>query len=266
MSASAGKAWRAVLAFELAPSVKGPLLWAALGGLALLALPVRIIAMGEFSFNGQLIGQESRLAYVLFGGHSWIVFMTTLLTLCLCLDRTGAHYLRNNDLLVLSRSVGRNSFYMAKMASVLVPSLLYGLLALGLFWEELYRNAGVNLYGVFALFLPLSLSMICLTSLYFLLRNFLGNFMIFFLWLFLLPIIYVGNMWRYFAPTALREGVPQFPVLGLLPQFGGIHAHSLGMVHEAYRREDTWMALVNGGLWSVAAVAAGMWIFSRKRL
>ena len=266
MSASAGKAWRSLLVFELMPSVKGPLLWAALGGLALLILPVRIIAMGEFSFNGQLIGQESRLAYVLLGGHSWIVFMTTLLTLCLCLDRTGAHFLRNNDLLVLSRAVGRPSFYLAKMASVLAPSLLYGLLALTLFWEELYRNAGVNLWRVFALFLPLSLSMACLASLYFLLRNFLGNFMIFFLWLFLLPILYVGNLWRYLAPAALREGAPQFPVLGLLPQFGGIHAYSLGMVHDAYRGPDAWLALVKCGLWTAAAVAAGVWIFSRKRL
>jgi hypothetical protein len=266
VSATPGKAWRSLLVFELLPSVKGPLLWAALGGLALLVLPVRVITMGELSFNGQIIGQESRLVYVLSVGHSWIVFMTTLLTLCLCLDRTGAHYLRNNDLLVLSRSVGRLSFYLAKMASVLVPSLLFAALALGLFWEEIYRAAGVNLWRVFTLFLPLSLSMICLTSLYFLLRNFLGNFMIFFLWLFLLPIIYVGNLWRYLAPETLREGVPQFPVLGLLPQFGGLHAHSLGMVHSAFERPDTWLSLVNCGLWAVAAALAGAWLFDRKRL
>lgn len=266
MSASPGKAWRSLLAFELVPAVKGPLLWAALAGLALLVLPVRIISMGEFSFNGQLIGQESRLVYVIFGGHSWIVFMTTLLTLCLCLDRTGAHYMRNNDLLVLSRSVGRVSFYLAKMASVLVPSLLYGFLALAFFWEELYRNTGVNLYRVFLLFLPLSLSMACLASLYFLLRNFLGNFMIFFLWLFLLPIIYVANLWRYLAPEALREGGPQFPALGLLPQFGGIHAHSLGMVHDAFSRPDTWVSLANGAVWTVLALAAGALLFRKKRL
>ena len=52
----------------------------------------------------------------------------------------------------------------------------------------------------------------------------------------------------------------------MLPQFGGIHAYSLGMVHDAYRREDAWVALVNCGLWTAAAVAAGVWLFSRKRL
>jgi hypothetical protein len=266
VSASSGKAWRSVLAFELAPSVKGPLPWAALAGLLLLGLPVRVISMGEFSFNGQLIGQESRLAYALLFGHSLIVLMTTLLTLCLCLERTGAHYLRNNDLLVLSRAVGRVSFLAAKMASVLAPSLLYGLLALGLFWAELYRSAGINHLGIFALILPLSLSMACLVCIYFLLRSFLSNFMIFFLLLLLLPVLYIANLWRYLAPEALREGAPQFPALGLLPQFGGLHAHSLGMVHEAFRRPDTWAAVANCGVWTAAALAAGLWIFSRKRL
>lgn len=266
MSASPSKAWRSVLAFELLPSLKGPLVWAALAGLALLIVPVRVIALGQFSINGQLIGQESRLGYVLLAGHSWIALLTTLLTLCLCLDRTGPHYLRNNDLLVLSRSVGRMSFYLAKMVSVLAPALAFSLLAFVLLWEELWRNTGINHPGIFAHFLPLALAMLCLVSLYFLMRNFMGNFIIFFLWLLLLPIIYFGNFWRYYAPEALREGVPSFPALGILPQFGGIHAYSMGAVHPAFFREGTWVALVNCGLWAVVAAAAGLWLFNRKRL
>lgn len=258
-------AWRALLLFELMPSFKGPLLWAAAAGLVLLVFPVRILSMGEFTVNGQPIGQEVRLPVALAIGQSLIVFLTTLVALCLCLDRTGAHFLRNNDLLVLSRPLGRPSFYLAKLVSVLAPALLYGLLAIALFWEELWRTSGINIYALFPFFLPMALGITCLAALYFLMRNFLGNFMIFFLWLLVLPVIYFANLWRYFAGS-LREGAPQVPVLGLLPQFGGLHAHSLGMVNDYFAREDTWRAVANCGIWTVLALALGLWLFNRKRL
>ena len=130
-----------LLLFELVPTLKGPLLWVALASLGLLVIPVRFIFVGEFSVNGQLLAQELRLNYVLAVGYSTIVFLTTLLTLSLCLDRTGIHYLRNNDLLVLARSFGRPAFYLTKMLSVLVPAIVFAALGLTLFWEELYRLA-----------------------------------------------------------------------------------------------------------------------------
>ena len=254
-----------MLGFEIIPALKGPLLWAALGSLLLLLLPVRFLSLGEFSVNGQPVGQAYRLIYVLAVGYSTVVFLTTLFTLCLCLDRTGPHYLRNNDLLVLSRAVGRPAFYLAKMASVLLPSLVFAALGLTVLWEELFRVAGVNVYRILLLILPLALSMACLVSLYFLMRNFLGNFMIFFLWLLLLPILYVANLWKYYG-GALREGSAHFSVVGLLPQFGGLHAHALGMVHDFFRRDESWQAMGNGALWTALALAAGLLVFSRKRL
>ena len=265
MSGSATMRRRAILFFELGPALKGPLLWAALAGLFLLAVPIRYIMVGYIHVNGELVGQALRLNYVVAIGYSTIVFLTTLFTLCFCLDRTGTHFLRNNDLLVLARAVGRPQFYLAKMASVLIPSAGYGILAVGLFWEELYRVAGVNLSQVFLLVLPLTLSMLCLVSLYFLMRNYLGNFILFFLWMLLLPIIYVVNLWGYYAGV-LQEGNAFTELIDALPQFGGIHVWSLGVVSDFFLRPDSWHALVNGAVWSGIAIAAGLFVFSRKRL
>ncbi len=256
---------RAIILFELAPTLKGPLPWAALAGLMITVIPIRFIMVGDLRVNGELVGQALRLNYVVAIGYSTIAFLATLFTLCFCLDRTGPHFLRNNDLLILSRAVGRPQFYLAKMVSVLIPSLIYESLAVILFWEELYRVAGVNLSHVFILILPLGLSMLCLVSLYFLMRNFLGNFMIFFLWLLLLPVIYVANLWGIYAGV-LRESGAFAQTINLLPQFGGIHAWSMGTVSDFFMRDQSWHALINGAVWTVAALAAGLFIFARKRL
>ncbi|MEO7424489.1 MAG: hypothetical protein ABI036_04830 [Fibrobacteria bacterium] len=265
MSGTSTMRLRAVLLFELAPALKGPLPWTALAGLLVLVVPIRFIMVGELHFNGELVGRAVRLNYVVAIGYSIIAFLTNLFTLCFCLDRTGPHFLRNNDLLILARAMGRPQFYLAKMASVLIPSLAYALVAVLLFWEELYRVAGVNLSHVFILILPLSLSMFCLVSLYFLMRNFLGNFTIFFLWLLLLPIIYVANLWTYYAGV-LRESGALIKAINLLPQFGGIHAWSLGSVSDFFYREPSWHALLNGAAWTLASAAAGLFLFARKRL
>ncbi|MDB5106891.1 MAG: hypothetical protein JWP91_4580 [Fibrobacteres bacterium] len=265
MSAGPSMRLRAILLFELAPVVKGPLLWAALASLIVLVVPIRYIMVGDIKFNGELVGQALRLNYVVAIGYSTIVFLTTLFALCFCLDRTGTHYLRNNDLLILSRNVGRPALYLAKIASVFLPALAYGMVAVALFWEELYRVAGVNLSNLFILVIPLGLTTFCLVSLYFLLRNFMGNFMIFFLWLLLLPVIYVVNLWRYYGGF-LREGGLFTNTVNMLPQFGGIHAWSLGKVSDFFLREESWHALANGALWSVIAVVTGLFLFSKKRL
>jgi hypothetical protein len=256
---------RAILLFEMTPFFKSPLPWAALASLILLVLPIRFIMVGDIHVNGELVGQALRLNYVVVIGYSTIVFLTTMLTLCFCLDRTGTHYLRNNDLLILSRAVGRPQFYLAKMASVLIPSLAFGVLAVALFWEELYRVAGVNLSHVFILIAPLALSTFCLANLYFLMRNFMGNFTIFFLWFLLLPVIYVANLWRYYAGS-LRESGPIANLINMLPQFGGVHAWSLGTVSDFFMRQESWHALANVALWSAVALATGLSVFSRKRL
>jgi len=52
----------------------------------------------------------------------------------------------------------------------------------------------------------------------------------------------------------------------MLPQFGGIHAYSLGMIGDKFMRDETWHALANGAVWTVVAVSAGLYLFSRKRL
>ena len=256
---------RALLVFEMLPAVKGPLFWVALASLGLLVIPVRFIFVGEFSVNGQPLCQGLRLNYVLAVGYSSIVFLTTLFTLCLCLDRTGAHYLKNNDLLILSRSLSRPIFYLAKIGSVLLPSIVYGSLAILLFWEELYRIAGINLFRVFLLIFPLSLSMSCLVGLYFLIRNFMGNFMIFFLWLLFLPVIYFVNLWRHYGGI-LRDGESHSSLMGFFPQFGGIHAYSLGLVGDWFIRGDSLFALVNCTAWTVFALGAGLYFFSKRRL
>jgi hypothetical protein len=266
MTQSTWKRSRTLFLFEMVPTLKGPLPWAALLGLGLLIIPVRFIFVGEFSVNGQLLGQELRLNYVLAVGYTTITFLTNLFALSLCMERTGNHhYLRNHDLLVLSRSLSRPIFYIAKLASVLIPTLVFAVLSILLFWEELYRIAGVNLFKIFYLIFPLSLSLACLVSLYFFMRHFLGNFMIFFLWLLLLPILYVANLWHYYG-GALRAGSENNSVLEWLPQFGGIHAYSLGLVGDAFLRDDAGSALLNLGLWTVFAVGCGIFVFIRKRL
>jgi hypothetical protein len=256
---------RALLLFELAPALKGPMPWAALASLIVLVVPIHYVMAGEIHMNGELIGKALRVNTVLVVGYSTIAFLTTLFTLSFCLDRTGSHYMRNNDLLVLSRDVGRPAFYLSKMLSVLIPSLAYGLLAIIVFWGELLRIAGIDLHQVFLLIFPLSLSMACLVSLFFLMRNFLGNFMIFYLWLLLLPVIYVVNLWRYYGNVISEAGLVS-RLIGMLPQFGGLHAWSLGLVSDTFRREHAWHALANMGLWAAAAAGLGLYLFNRKRL
>lgn len=265
MSAGPSMRLRAVLLFELAPVIKGPLLWAALASLILLVVPIRYIMVGDIYNNGELVGKALRLNYVVAIGYSTIVFLTTLFALCFCLDRAGNHYLRNNDLLILSRNVGRPAFYLAKIASVFIPALAYGFIAIALFWEELYRVAGVNISNVFILIFPLGLGTLCLVSLYFLMRNFAGNFMIFFLWLLLLPVIYVVNLWSSYAGV-LAEGGGFTRIINLLPRFGGIHAWSLGTVSDFFMRPESWLALANCAAWTAGSLAVGLFLFSKKRL
>lgn len=265
MTASALKKIQSLSLFEIMPSLRGSFIYLAFGSLLLLVIPVRIIFAGDFVVNGQAVGMDPRLNYVIAVGYSILVFLTTLFSLTMCLDRAGTDYLRNNDLLILARSVTRPAFYFSKMFSVLIPVIIFEFLAITLFWEELYRIAGINLFQLFFLIGPLTLGMICLISLYFLMRHFMGSFMIIFVNLLLLPIIYVANLWRYYAGH-IRENVPQFPLLGVLPQFGGVHAYSLGLIGDQFCREDTWLALLNVTAWTIVACLLGLWLFTKKRL
>lgn len=107
--------------------------------------------------------------------------------------------------------------------------------------------------------------MMCLVTLYFFMRHFLSNFLLFFLWLLLLPIIYVVNLWHYYG-GALRAGTDPGSILGWLPQFGGMHAYSLGIIDDTFLRKDAWLALVNGALWTLLALVCGVLLFNRKKL
>jgi len=111
------------------------------------------------------------------------------------------------------------------------------------------------------------LSLSALVAVYFLARQFAGNFFVFFLWLAYLPFSYATNLWFYFAEP-LRGGAGSWNWIQFLPQFGGLHAFSLGMVQDFYRREAAWSAVANLGLWTAAAqgVAGGFQDFSPGRL
>jgi hypothetical protein len=89
--------------------------------------------------------------------------------------------------------------------------------------------------------------------------------MIFFLWLLFLPVIYVVNLWRYYG-NVISEAGPVARLIGMMPQFGGVHAWSLGVVSDGLRKEYAWHALANMGLWTGVAVGAGIYLFNRKRL
>jgi hypothetical protein len=247
---------------EFAGGFKGPLFWIALACLFVLPLPVRMAYGGEIMILGRTVGESYRLAVALVGGFSVLMFFSTLYTLCLCLERTGSHYLRSNDLLILARATGRFPFYAAKLASVFLNAFLYGALGLIGLWEELSRIGASGATRLFPLLLPLGMNLACLIAVYFFLRNFFRNFLIFFLWLIALPVLFLAGLWHCYADP-LKGGLRVFL---WLPQLGGLHAWALGAVHPALDRPEADWALLNVGLWTAVAFTAGALIFLRKRL
>jgi hypothetical protein len=185
-----------------------------------------------------------------------------LYALSLCLERSGFHYLRDNDVLVLARSVGRVPFYAAKVGAVFLNAGVYATVGFLWLWQELVRIGASGVAKLLALLLPLALTLACVIAVYFALRNLLRNFLIFFLWLLALPLFFFAGLWHCYADS-LKGGLR---TLLILPQFGGLHAWALGVVLPSlYRPEADW-APVNMILWSLAAFAVGLAIFLRKKL
>lgn len=254
-----------ILRYELRQATRNLLTWAAL--LCLLGLPpaMGFIFGGSIQVNGHPVAEQIRQTYGVVVGLTTVNFLATLYVLCLSLERTGSSYLRHNDILILARSVGRMPFWLAKWAGIFLPGLAY--LALGLVFvlEEIVRHGGIWAPGLLAAELPMGLGLMLLAALYLALRNFFGNFIIFFVWLLVLPVLYVGDLWHLYGGV-LREAGPRLGLLGLLPQLGSLHGLALGWAQPNLERPEALLSLVNGGIWILAGVAFGLIAFVRKRL
>ncbi len=252
--------------FEAGEALRGTALWVGLAVLTLFLLGVKGLFSGDFVLNGQALSHQVRLVYFLGVGYSMLTFLTTLYGLAVCVERTGTGYLRGNDLLLLARPVSRSVFYFGKMGGALAAVFFFSVISVSLFWVALYWYSGVNLYGLLWLVAPQCLGLAALVSLFFWLRQFLGNVTVFFICIALLPFSYASNLWYYYGAT-LRESLqtawswPQF-----LPQFGGLHAFALGLVQDFYFRPATWVAVANIGLWILLALVAGALRFRRRLL
>jgi len=139
---------------------------------------------------------------------------------------------------------------------------LYGTLGLLFLWEELFRVGAAQSGRLLFLLLPLGLTVACIITVYFSLRNFLGNFLIFFIWLVALPVFFLTGLWHYYADTLNGN----FRFLLLLPQLGGLHAWAMGMIHSSLERPQTSWALLNVVCWMLATLTLGSVVFMRKRL
>jgi len=251
-----------LMRFEFQSGLRGPLFWIALICLLSLSLPIRMAYGGEFVLMGRAVDDSSRLAVALTVGYSVLVFFTTLYALCLCLERAGFHYLKQNDILVLARSVGRIPFYAAKISAAFLNAMLYGTAGLLWMWVELTRIGVPGGGRLFLLALPLALNLACVIAVYFALRNFLGNFLIFFVWLAMLPALFLTGLLHAYVDS-LKAGLKIFL---WLPQLGGLHAWALGVAHPALARPDSAWTLFGVAGWTVFAACFGAWVFGRKRL
>ncbi len=247
--------WREFLA-----GFRGPLFWIAVACLLALPLPVRMAYGGDIVIMGRPVSDTSRLAVALGGGYSLLLFFATLYALCLCLERTGSHYLRSNDLLILARSVGRLPFYAAKLTGVYLNALLYGLIGFFWLWEELAHIGASESWRLLVLLFSMGLTLACLIAVYFTLRNLFGNFLIFFVWLLALPVLFLAGLWHaYLEP--LQTGMRVFL---WLPQFGVLHAWALNAVHPTVVVPIA--SVLNVIVWTAASLVSGVAVFLRKRL
>ncbi len=251
--------------FEAEEVVGGTSWWVALAVLVFFLLGVKGLFAGQFMMNGQEVGQQARLVYFLGVGYSVIVFLSTLYGLSVCVERTGASFLRGNDLLLMARSVSRSVFYFGKLGGAFVAAALFSVIALVMFWLALFWYSGVNLYALLLLAGPQLFGLSAVMSLFFWMRLYLGNVTVFFLWLAFLPFSYATNLWYYYGAALREASTTGWSWIGFLPQFGGMHAFSLGVVQEFYYRTEAWLAVANLGLWTLLALVAGAMRF-RKRL
>ncbi len=265
MRPSALRVFGTLLRFELGEGFKGPLFWVALICLPLVLIPLRLAWSGQIVVMGQSLAESYRQAAGMALGATCVVFFSNLYGLCLCLERAGSSYLRHHDLMLLSRSVGRSWFFLGKVAGVWITASAYGLAATFLLFLDGLRISGIAPWSLLWVAFTTSLGLACIVSLSFCLRNFLPNFLIFFVWLLVLPVQYFSNLWHYYG---VSQGSAVGPLSGflLLPQVGGLHAFALGKLLPPWWVPGTAASLVNIALWITVSLVAGMAIFSRKRL
>ena len=256
---------KALIHFESKLWLRNPINFFALGALFIFLWFLKAGFTSNLMINGQSVALQYRVIYLLAFGYSCVSLITTLYTLCLCLERLGAGYLQQNDWLILSRGVSRGEFHFAKLFSVILFVSAFGALSIFAFWATLYFFSGENLYRILWLIFPLALVQTTVAALFFGLRQFLAAFPLFFGFLLVLPIFYVSQLWKYYGGI-LRGNTSIESELHWIPDFGGVHAFSLGVVQDFFYRPHAYWALINIVCWSILGLALGIWAFQRKRL
>jgi hypothetical protein len=257
-------AW-VIVRYELRQALRSVLTWAALPCLAVIPPIIGVVFGGSIQVSGHPVGEQFRQSYAVAIGLTAVFFLATLYVLCLCLERLGSSYLRHNDILVLARSVSRSSFWLGKLSGIVIPGIVYTFLGLLLVVEEIWRHGGPMAPNILTAQFPMSLGLITIAVLFLALRNAFGNFIIFFVFLLVLPILFVGDLWSIYAGV-LREAKSGLGFLSVMPQLGGLHALALGLGHPSFWRPDAVFASVNTALWSAAGLIVGLLGFRRKRL
>ncbi len=251
-----------LLRHEFVKGFKEPLFFIALLCLLILPFPVRMAYGGDFMLMGRTVGESYRLMVAMIGGYSLVAFLSSVYALCLCMDRFGSGFLRNNDLLILSRPVGRLPFLAAKITALFLNAYFYCCLGFFWLWSELLVMGVSGVYKLLFLLFPLALNLACLIAIYFALRSFLSNFLVFFLWLIALPMLFFTGLWHCYADSLNST-------LGIflwLPQIGGLHAWALGIVHPLLQREIATKAILNMVLWLLGSLTLGIFVFNKKKL
>jgi hypothetical protein len=255
----------ALCRYELRQAWRNVLTWAAVGCLVLIPLSLRLVFSGSIQVNGHPLAEQIRLVYAIVIGVTLINFLSTLYVLCLALERTGSSYLKHNDILVIARSTPRMTFWMSKLAGIWIPGMAYVFAGLTLLILEIARNGSGFLPKLWFAQIPLTLGLGLIATLYLALRNTFGNFFIFFLWLLIMPVLYVVNLWQIYGGV-LREAGPNLGLFAYLPQIGSLHSLALGWGHESLWRPGGAVGLINVGLWLAAGLIFGASVFRNKRL
>jgi len=256
---------RVLVGYELKQVRRNHLTWAALACLAVLPPLMSMIFGSTIQVSGHPVAGQLKQGYAVAVGLTAVHFLATLYVLCLCQERLGSSYLRQNDALVLSRSISRYAFWLGKLAGIVVPALLYTALGLILLAEEIWRHGGEFSFGILLAELPYALGLTTVASIYLAARNSFGNFLIFFGWLLILPIIYFANLWQLYSGV-LREAGPQLGWLQILPQLGGVHAFAMGGAQYTLWRPAAAYSLVSVAVWLAVSLVVGAFAFHRKRL
>ncbi len=255
----------ALCRYELRQAWRNVLTWAALICLLLIPFAMRLVFGGTIQVNGHPVAEQIRLVYAVVIGVTLVNFLATLYLLCLALERTGSSYLKHNDILVLARGTPRSAFWLCKLGGIWIPGLVYTFIGLTLVIVEIGRHGSGFIPKLWLAGLPLGLGLGVIATLYLALRNAFGNFFIFFLWLLVMPVLYVADLWKLYGGV-LKEAGPKLGIFDLLPQLGTLHGVAMGWGHFTLWRPGGPVGFVNVAAWLVLGMALGLIAFWRKRL